>query len=812
VATETGRRPETGEEYIDRNISTLEKPGDEWENMKYKCLLMDNAYNRLEMYLGNNYAECTTHHDKAHNHESVRCLPIQAKAFMICHPCVGLKRFPVSRVLDEPVLCRGELTKHHKFLGFVRSMVLCKNKNCITAEKLKASDLEAWSEYSKAVNIDKKPNTKHRKSICCSEFLTGLAHGYRGNGEGDVEHVCSMGSNGALLMYAMKHVISDTNLGGNRQPVASDDLPAIDEDGQLSVSSQVSLSSMASKSDNESVRHDDLPEIKPPFIEPSSTTKFLAGLIKCHIPENDSLTMSVEDFQEALLAFVGDLKVLYRELLRNRTGFVNSVHCIQVEILAHMGETKAGDHPQHSDINPQHANLLTACQNDTEPTRAVRCNPNFAPKDTESLLECMDRQHNLVHDAKAPFFLRRLLPLKTQPVLKEYYSGNQEILAQSSTLIFPCFQLDQSVWKYTKRSDTHVIETCCKCSRGSQCLNSCQCREKQRLCTSCQSRCCCNTLDYNNIIDEESAKRSQIKKVNGRIRTLTAKLEKKPPSSTAALSSLTETIASNQIQLAKLTEELTPIVRRKEDYKSNRSADVKDQDSAASNSAYVQYGEFQLQLGDTIVIPGNCLHYGKPRSNQVLVSMTVSPKPEYPESYASYGLSTFMMFMEDMWNIIRPELEEKWRKTLLRWCSFYLVLELCSQTKCTTRLSVSTHLTLLISTIEDHFFSLAYPPIVKKPTLKSKDKFVPEEYTVDLPFKLPLSAKECFDPEKPHPIFTSNKKKNGDSGYADAKREVREERRNQFKLKHNIALAMRYVYDFLVYKGAHKNDELLEQV
>jgi hypothetical protein len=124
-------------------------------------------------------------------------------------------------------------------------------------------------------------------------------------------------------------------------------------------------------------------------------------------------------------------------------------------------------------------------------------------------------------------------------------------------------------------------------------------------------------------------------------------------------------------------------------------------------------------------------------------------------------------------------------------------------------MDVKTHLTKLIGHIEDHFFCLTYPPVEKKPALKSKDKFAPQGYTVNLPIKLPLAAKLCFDPEEVPPIFTSAKESNKE--YANMDRDKREELRNKFKLKPNIALAMRFVYDFLTkFKKAHESDNLLD--
>ena len=131
-------------------------------------------------------------------------------------------------------------------------------------------------------------------------------------------------------------------------------------------------------------------------------------------------------------------------------------------------------------------------------------------------------------------------------------------------------------------------------------MNNCSCKSQLKTCTvDCQSKCCYNTEEYNEIESKESRFKDQRKTFRNKIGSLTKK--KEDPSKTASeVDVLEKAISAQQAQLNILETSIAAVRTEKEQYKENKIGISKNRDSVLPTSAFVQYGEFQLQLGDSV--------------------------------------------------------------------------------------------------------------------------------------------------------------------------------------------------------------------
>ena len=98
---------------------------------KGKAFYVDEAFNRLEDHLINDYHVFCENKDRNASLETIRCTDAQQTAFNMCHPQVLYRRRSYTDK-NEPVLYKGLVDNHKELLEYIGEMCLCEDKTCVS--------------------------------------------------------------------------------------------------------------------------------------------------------------------------------------------------------------------------------------------------------------------------------------------------------------------------------------------------------------------------------------------------------------------------------------------------------------------------------------------------------------------------------------------------------------------------------------------------------------------------------------------------------------------------------------------------------
>jgi hypothetical protein len=733
---------------------------------------------------------------------------------------------------------------HTKLLTYLHQVFLCDDKRCITADKLCDTGLPDWEDYVRAVGLKKNGD-----SMCCKDFVHKCAQFFSRDDDSNEPLPPGFSHGGQIHTGITLHepkvpelempeeanntpqASNRNNLnarGVNRQQESSsedEDSNASSKMGDLTFSTSESSdehisNESQSSDDNESLASslDEEDNIEIPYKEGSQISEFLRALVECHItkpePSEDEdqsasdprYDPTPDEFSADLFKLNEDLKTVVKHALKARTGFEVDMHTIMNEVVSCLLGINNGDMGRHRDALLRHMFVLIPCQDKTEPTRAVRINKQFERCfHPEMLLKMMDKQAKLI-SSKYPL-----------PKLEEIHSYATEQIVLSDhimkgvqTLLLPCFQKDNAVFNMASQDDVvvkPVEEPCCLCSVSSTCTRLCRCYKKKTHCTNCRSPKCRNRLYLEPIVKHEKKKRSEDKILHNRHDKLRKEIMKgglTPEEEQKIKSDMEEERKRHEEQMhkdfleaKKESEKISKETLGQESTWSNNQKTIK------KSSQFLTYGSFQMNLGDMIIVPGECLHYGLKRSNQVLLSATICPKKgrvEFSKNQVAHrSLQTFVSVMELYWNDVHKSQRENVRKKLLKWFVLYIILQSCHQRRVS------------------HEFEDAYPNRLYKIIKQVEDKFLQlddVQKSGSEQVKLPHQDKHCFDPEEINETYTADSFESIDgdvrlkSTAPNVKNYERERLRNKFKLKKEYQVLCEKIYFFLKKKKVLENDDL----
>jgi hypothetical protein len=659
---------ELGKDYIARNLEDLECKGQDFESGYYRAFVLDDAFSRLSKFLEYDYNVAMEQNSKAYKDDRIRCLKTQSKAFYTCHPCVNVKKKGFKNVLQEPVLCPGTLMDHTKLLTYLHQVFLCDDKRCITADKLCDTGLPDWKDYVGAVGLKNKGD-----SMSCKDFVHKCAKFFSRVDDSNEPQPPGFSHGGQIHTGVTLHEPNVPELDmpeeANNTPQASNqncvnargvnrqqESSSRDEDSDSSSKMDDLTFSTSDSSDenpppNESQSSDDndslassLGEednIEIPYKEGSEISAFVRALIECHITkpelsedEDQSASDSrydptPDEFSADLFKLNKDLKDAVKHALKARTGFEVDMHIIMNEVVSCLLGINNGDMERHRDALLRHMFLLIPCQDKTEPTRAVRINKQFERcVHPEMLLKMMDKHAKLISSHyPLPELAEIHLHAKEQIVLSD------DIKKGVQTLLLPCFQKDNAVFNMASQDDVvvkPVEQPCCLCTDSSTCTRTCPCYKKKTHCTNCRTPICRNKLHLEPLVKHDKKKRSADKKLNNRHDKLREEITNgglTPEEEQKIKSNIEEERKKHEEQMhkdfekaKKESDQLSKETQGQQSTWSNNQRTIK------KSSQFLTYGSFQMNLGDMIIVPGECLHYGLKRSNQVLLSATICPK------------------------------------------------------------------------------------------------------------------------------------------------------------------------------------------
>jgi hypothetical protein len=821
----------TGGQYIHLHANDLGVGRNSFDDQCYHAFVLDDAFPRLQAFLEHDYSTVTEKPMGVHNDKRVRCLPAQSKAFYLCHPCIDAKKKGVKKVFQEPVYCTGGLNHHRQLLEFINELFLSE-RPCITKEKLQQAGLLNWKGYSKAAGLTKKKDT-----ITPKKFFELLARNYTEYGEDDKLSPPQFTSGGLINTVMMAHQPKEQSDGQEDNSsngsvsekdsiyTSVDDDEAGDED-HLSVEGSTSDDNMLSRQE---IRYNEGTEI----------SKLLQAVIHCHvtyesesdetesppivfesieIPTYKEYSPTPDQFCKDLLALNEDIKNLVRQALRNCNGFDIDMHVVADEVLANLIGVNNGDQGRHRDALLRHVTAFIALQNHTEPTRAVRMNPKMQCKTISDLLRMMDNQADLIDSAI--YTIPHISNVNKNA--SEEIKLTHDITNGIQTLLLPCFQKDNAVFHHKERSDVVANSwyPCCKCTGKSSCKKSCPCHtEHDRACTNCNGSGCQNT-PWERAYWQATAKHGGIQSrakwevtkaekalndaKNGQapdqalIQDLQKQLDKAKEKQMKKEAQICQEI-QEATDLAKSIQEMLP--QKKPGTGSDKKNDKKNDKKKYTKRSFqfLRYGKFKMNLGDVIMVPGECLHYGVRRKDQLLLAVTVCPKYgsdiDFSQNMIAHrSLQTFIRVMELYWNNMHDKQKLLMRKRLLRWFVLFIVLQSCNQRRVSTELcrEYPNVLSNIIYKIESQFLSLDDNASTKS----------------DLT-KLPAQEKECFEPEEIKEMYMNEE--DGDAIDCDdlAERQYqRELLRNTFQLKPEIQDLCDRIYTYVKEEKIEQMDEL----
>jgi hypothetical protein len=811
IDEETGRKNDGGLEYLQKYRTLLEGGGDRWKAMEYECFLTDKAFERLQEYLSRKYCQFFDNKGNVHKIENVRCLPVQGKAYVRCHPLIRKNVPKVLPRFKEPILYRSALSGQNTFLERVRHLCLCDTK-CIDAKKLEENGLENWEQYVTDCSLT-QPSTRRKTSTpiakTCREFIFEVAQNYKGGNPSDDIALPQFAHGGGIVLQAMSH-----KFAGNKS--SAPDHPDDGSAGSSEVDEEQDRSTTEIMEDNDKSSHDrdededdsrsnndstvddfhfidanQLPEQKPiPYQEGTKLSNFMRCLVQCHhtTEGNEDKTYSADEFENACIEYINEVKSVNRLLKKEVTGKEIDNHCMALEFLASYEGLCIGDQDRHGDNTKEQDLNIVSSQDGYKPCRAVRPNRNFQPRSFRDLIKLMDRQASLLSsgDKSSPFELPSLEALVTN--IGEPDFNIEYTLKYAQTLIMPCFQRDHAVLEYQERNKVPLLSRpCCKCSHMSKCQQKCDCKKGERACTSCQSSYCRNTAENWAAINRKNEARSERDKLskdqrslkNTIKRILAKKVEERTPRQNRDLASCetkVKEIEESKDKLQTIIDAELPAFKQPK-----RRVD--------KTSPFQQYGSFTLDRGDMILIPGTCLHYGVRRTNMVAVSVITCPKSgnvEFSQTGAAQrGVITITDFMEKVWNLFQKNTAYHCRRLLLKWLSAYLVLGLCNQIHISFHMGFYTKFNPILRQIEDkHFVLLDHKlPGAKKQTNTRQE--------------VPYQERLCFEPESIPDYFTSNIAQNKERKKEKPSQLEKEKHRNNFRIKLEYRQLMRAVYKTL---------------
>jgi hypothetical protein len=746
----------SGATYIAQHAEELGVGRDNYDVQPYRAFILDDAFSRLQAFIDHNYKIACGKVGDAHKDKCVRCLPIQSKAFYMCHPCIDAKKKGGLRVLQEPVYCAGVVLEHQKLLQFINQLFLSDDL-CITSQCLQQSGLKECKAYVTAAGLRRK-NCK----ISIKDFVKLLAQNYNGVGEEDGNDPPQFTHGGIINTGLMIHEPRDPDPTvpetSNTESIEEEDNTRNDAD-ESSNSSPREDSNPDDEStdyntdeddedddkDNPSVQENDANEFtnstdqEIQYNEGKRISDLLSFLITCYVsnkktytnetesssgteenPEIEQYLPTPDEFCKDLQNLNDDLKKIVGNALRMCTGFDIEMHVVADELLTCLEGVNNGYQGNHCDAKPRHNIAYMPLQDNTEPTRAIRINPKMECDSLSQLLQMMDNQADLIESKH--FTLPHLSSIHKSA--SEEIKFTKEIVRGIQTLLLPCFQKDNAIYSLRPRIDESPNwYPCCPCTEKSGCTRLCQCCTKKEACTFCLAKTCKNTPWNRLVLDfqKESTVSTRLKRAKTELNTAkkhlkTAKEAENPDQDN--IQKLQEKVDKEEVK-----------VKQKEDAYNQELAKVLAQCQEVQNAMdpvhstlpkgysktsnnFKHYGDLKINLGDAFIVPGECLHYGVTRTNQNLLAVTICPKfgndIHFSQSMIAHrSLQTFIHVMELYWNDVHKKKMIEARKRLLRWFVLFLVLQSCNQRRVSSKLreAYPKQLFNIVSKIETQFLN-----------------------------------------------------------------------------------------------------------